>query len=98
MCEVTDNNKYERNEIHKRKLKKLAKETANDSFAPAIPQTKDRKLTHDPDDTAYVKRYYRSQQSSYLKKKAAKKFRQYKDDIGNGCGYKKIFDLWWELY
>lgn len=32
------------------------------------------------------------------KKMSNKKVRHYNGEISNGCGYKKLYDLWWQMY
>jgi len=58
----------------------------------------DNHYTNDPNNTKYIKRYYRGRRSPTLKKIGNKKVRRYKGYIPNNGGYKKIFDFWWELY
>lgn len=93
-------NNYEAKAKHKRKLEKLADESANNYPTPAIRVDKDRNLTRDRDETLYVKREYRRDYSSsnkFLKRRCSKKARHYKGELGNGCSYKKTFDYLWEL-
>ena len=83
---------YCRDEKYRKKLKRLAKAKENSWFSPAWCVKSDE---HKPE---YVKREYRGKRSKILKKISNKKVRQFQGEIPDGCGYKRIFDLWWELY
>ena len=85
-------NKYERDQAHKKKLERLA-----DTTDVAGRRDKQREYTDDKEKTAYVERWYRDKRSSALKKIAARKARRYEGDIPNGCGYRRLFDFWWEF-
>lgn len=92
--------KYERKKRYRNKLERILKA---DKYYPsgAYRVGYDGWFTDDPNNTKYIKRYYRTNHapgySGYLKKLANRKFRRYKEILANGCAYKKIFDYWWEL-
>lgn len=94
-------NKYEQKMRYKRKLKRLA-EMDGRYPAPAYPVGDFNWLEDRWENIKFYKRSYRSNHSpgysGYLKKLASRKFRRYNKELPNGCGYKKTFDYWWELY
>lgn len=48
--------------------------------------------------SGYLKRCYAPKLKKYLRKISNRKVRKYTKGIKNGSTYKKVFDLWWELY
>ena len=46
----------------------------------------------------YYRKRHRGRISSYCKKQTNKIIRQYKGEIPNGGSYRKLFDMWWEMY
>ena len=95
-CRRERDNKHKRKWKYKKKLEKMADRSSKYPYA-AYRVDNNNHYTDNPEETKYVKRDYRSHISSYLKKLASRKFRRYKDDLSNGCAYKKLFDYWWEL-
>lgn len=95
-------NRYERKMRYKNKLKRLAYVTSFGWPSSAYMVDTNRDWTDDEDDMLFIRREYRANHapgySGYLKKLASRRFRRYKGDLPNGCGYKKTFDYWWELY
>lgn len=53
---------------------------------------------HAPAEGAYLERYWRGSRSPYLKQQAAKAVRRCKHGISGKGGYKKVYDLWWEMW
>lgn len=102
-------NRYERKIKYKQKLKRIADSStrypagayyvSRESFAKAPTGAHYKRWVRE--HYIYVKRQYRTNHvpghSGYLKKYASKRFRRYKGELPNGCGYKKTFDYWWEL-
>ncbi len=89
-------NRYERKMRYKWKLERLADATSNYWFAPAYRVNAERRYTSDPEETLYIRRYYRAKHSpsisKYLKRLAARRVRNYYDEISNRAGYKRLFD------
>lgn len=83
-------NGHRRNREDDRRYKKIYDNTSR--FFPSV-YIKD-KINGDQ----YWKRVYRGKRSKYLKKISNRKLRRYHGEIGGKCGYKRIFDYWWELY
>ena len=94
-------NKYERMRKYKRKMERIANACGHRYLCGAYRVGYDGRWTDDPDQTKYIKRYYRANHtpghSGFLKKQSSRRFRRYKDELANGCAYKKTFDYWWEL-
>ena len=78
-------NKKERVDIHKHKLKKLLDDTKHQYGAGAY---------YDEAKGRIIQYWFNKK---YLKKVAAKTARKVKD-ISNGSLYKRVYDLWWELF
>lgn len=95
-------NRYDRNAKYKEKLKHLAYDTKRWWPSAAYAVDSNGRWTDNEDEARYIKRVYRANHApgynGFLKKLASRKFRRYKGELPNGCGYKKTFDLWWELY
>lgn len=91
-------NSYKRDVKYKERMKKLAKVCEDRWYAPVYPVSSDGHYIDNLEDMAYVKRVWRGSRSKYLKQQSNKKLRQYKGDVPNCSGYKKVFDFWWELY
>ena len=91
-------NSYKRDVKYKERMKKLAKVCEDRWYAPVYPVGSDGHYIDSIEDMAYVKRVWRGSRSKYLKQQSNKKLRQYKGDVPNCSGYKKVFDFWWELY
>ena len=103
-------NKYERNKKYKEKLKRIADNPrrypsgayyeTDRNFCDWNPLHQDYH-SWAKENAKYVKRCYRANHApgynGFLKRQASKKFRHYKDELANGCAYKKTFDYWWEL-
>ena len=91
-------NSYKRDVKYKERMKKFAKLCKERWYSPVYPVNSDGHYVDDMDDMAYIKRVWRGNRSRYLKQQSNKKLRQYKGEIPDGGGYKKVFDFWWELY
>ena len=89
-------NGYKRKVKYKQYLERLADESRSYPCG-AYRVSYDRSYTDNPDDTLYIRREYRGQRSAYLKNQSNRKIRRYRGDISSGCGYRKIYDYWWEL-
>lgn len=46
----------------------------------------------------YIKYMHSSCYRKYLQRRSNKKVRHKKYELFNGCSYKKVYDLWWELF
>lgn len=79
-------NKHERNEIEKRKLKKLYEETKYGCEAGAWQK----------DDGRIVKYWTCPNARKWLKRCCSKATRKMKE-VADGSAYKRIFDYWWSL-
>lgn len=90
-------NGYKRKIKYKNKMKHLAKITSNDWLAPVYPVGDDGEWST-VDDAVYFRRDWRGSRSKIFKKVSNKKLRNYKGDIPKNGGYRKVFDLWWEIY
>ena len=95
-------NKKERYLLGKYRLKRIVDSSVG--WPPAATRRdKNRKYTEDPNETMYIKRYYRANHapgySGYLKKQSSRIIRRHKMELPTrGCGYRKYFDYWWELW
>lgn len=79
---------YSKSKENKRRLKKLARETAHHYNAGAW---------YNEDKDMYERFYTGSRKyRKYLRKRSSKKAGQYKGDMKNS-NYKRTFDYWWEL-
>lgn len=48
-------------------------------------------------DDAYLKRYYRSRYAKYARVMSNRKVRRTRN-VPQHCGYRRVFDFWWEIY
>lgn len=78
-------NKKERNDIERHKIKKLLDDTKHRYGAGAY---------YDEAKGRIIQYWFNKK---YLKKVAAKTARKVKA-ISNGSLYKRVYDLWWELF
>lgn len=85
--------KYDRR--HKRHMESLVGTTRYPSGVTRVGH--DNCWTDDPNETKYLKRWYRGSRSSWLKRMSNKQLRRYKGEVPNRGGYKKVYDYWWEL-
>lgn len=89
-------NAYKRKVKYKKYLERLADED------PKYPSGAyrvgyDGYYTDNPNDTKYVKREWRGKRSKYLKRCSNRRIRRHKGEIPKRCGYRRVFDFWWEL-
>lgn len=87
--------KRQRDRKYKRKLKRIHE--ANGCWAVQYLDDNDfyrRRTITKP----YYRRMYRGKTSSYCKKRTNKIVRHYQGEIHRGCSYRRLFDMWWELY
>lgn len=94
-------NNRERDLKHKKHIKHLA-QTYSYYPPPAIPIDEDGYWNFDdPVGTVYYKKIYRGNHRGnrykFYKKYANRVVRRYKEEISNGCAYKKCFDYWWTV-
>lgn len=91
-------NRYDRNKKYKRKLINLARKNIGKWFPPAFPVNENGDWTDNIEEMYRIKRLYRGSRSKYLKKMSNKKLRRFKGNVSNHGGYRKVYDLWWEMY
>ena len=48
-------------------------------------------------DDAFLKRYYRSRYAKYARVQSNRKVRRTRN-VPQHCGYRRVFDFWWEIY
>lgn len=84
--------KYERDAKYKRRLARIA-DNIKLSPSGAYRVGYNGSITGEPNDTKYIKRFYRNNCSTILKKISNKKVRRYNGYIPNNSGYRKVFDF-----
>lgn len=81
---------------HKKKLKRMC------DYSMAVYEVDGEKHTGFCQSRTVTKpfyrRIYRGKVSPYSKKRTNKIVRRYKGEVPKGCGYRKLFDMWWEIY
>lgn len=91
-------NRYERKKKYKDHLKLIARYKLSHWSAPAYPVDEDGHWHGDIDSCTYIKREYRGSRSKYLKKRSDRALRRYTGDLSKHGWYRKVYDLWWEMY
>ena len=95
-------NKHERYLLGKNRLQRIVNKTVGYPMS-AYYCDENREYTDDFNEAVYIKRWYRANHapgySGHLKRISSRKIRRHKMELPQrGCGYRKYFDYWWELW
>lgn len=94
-----DKDKRRKRRIYDRKYKKKLKRM--NRYSGAVYEVDGEKhMGHCQSRTVtkpFYRRIYRGKISPYCKKQTNRIVRKYKGEIPKGCGYRKLFDMWYEM-
>lgn len=95
-------NKHERYLLGKNRLQRIVNKTVGYPMG-AHYCDENREYTDDFNEAVYIKRWYRANHapgySGHLKRISSRKIRRHKMELPQrGCGYRKFYDYWWELW
>ena len=96
---ATNRDKEERSKKHREKLWKIHSHRFYHPFG-YYPVGEGGRFTDDEDEILFYRRYScHPKYRKYLKRQSNKAVRRMdQEELLRGSDYKKLFDLWWELY